>query len=164
MLAIHNGSSCIVTATVSPKNYRLHGMFAYSTTQGLLKIWTEHFLKLQTTKWPSRKAKRGPKLHPSAVVDSMDLHQKKLKKFTSSFFKWGVKTFLCSLEIFFYLLMVNFESSVHFFRGPCTQCNEWGEKISEVTFLFSYTYIWNSNIFSNFQSFVAKVSREIADV
>ena len=31
MLAIHNGSSCIVTATVSPKNYSLHGMFAYNT-------------------------------------------------------------------------------------------------------------------------------------
>ena len=40
MLAIHNGSSCIVTATFSPKNYSLLGMFAYSTIYSISQ-WDE---------------------------------------------------------------------------------------------------------------------------
>ena len=64
--------------------------------QRLLKMWTEHSLKLQNMKWSSREGQGEPELHHRAGCMVWTLTITLLKKLTSRSFKWGVKTFLSS--------------------------------------------------------------------
>ena len=64
--------------------------------QGLLKMWTEHSLKLQNMKWSSREGQGEPELHHRAGCMVWTLSITLLKMLTSRYFRWGVKTFLSS--------------------------------------------------------------------